>query len=106
MLVGNMRARLRIWLAVAICVAVFFTFLVHKPACSSSNMLHNKPVAKFKALTADTYAKSGIAVVVQFTVIRPVAALISPPMEAPTAPGDALLLTASTPQVLSCCFLC
>jgi len=103
MLFGKMRARLRIWLAVALCVAVFFTFLVHKPACSSSNMLHNKHVHKFKALTV---AKGGIEATVEFTLKRPVAASVSSPMETPAAVADAPMLEAPGCQVLSCCFLC
>ena len=97
---------MQVWVVIALCVAVFITFLVHKPACSSGNRLHNRPVPKFKALSADTYAKSGIGAVVEFTVARPAVAFVSPPMDAPTASGDAPPLAASCPQVLSCCFLC
>ena len=103
---GDMWGRVRIWLVVALCVAVFVAFLVHKPACSSSNRLHNKPVAKFKALINDTDAKSVIATAVGFTVTRPVAALVSPPVEVWAAAGNAPLLAAPDPQVLSCSFLC
>ena len=101
-----MRGRLQICLVIALCVAVFVMFLAHKPACSRSNRLHNKPVAKFKALINDTDAKSLIATAVEFTVTRPVAALVSPPVEVWTAAGNALLLAAPHSQVLSCCFLC
>jgi len=101
-----MRGRFQVWLAVALCVAVFLTFLAHKPACSTSNRLHNKPVANFKALINDTDAKSLIATAVEFTVTRPVAALVSPPMEVSRTPGNAPLFTAPYSQVLSCSFLC
>jgi len=101
-----MGGRLRIWLAVAISVAVFITFLAHKPACSSGNMLHNKPVPKFRALSADVFAKSGIAAPTEFTVTRPAVTLVSPPMEALTIAADAPRLGMRRPQVLSCCFLC
>jgi len=101
-----MRGRLQVWLAVALCVAVFVTFLAHKPACSTSNRLHNKPVAKFKALIDDTDAKSRIATAVEFAVTRPLAALVSPPVEVWAATGNAPLLAAPHSQVLSCCFLC
>lgn len=102
----DMWGRVRIWLAIALCVAVFVTFLVHKPACSSSSRLHNKPVAKFKALIADTDAKSGIGAIVEFTVIRPAEAFVSPPVEAFAAAGNVPMLAAPDPQVLSCSFLC
>jgi len=106
MLSGEMWGRLRIWLAVAMCVTVFVTFLAHKPACSSGDMLHNKHVPKFKALTADTYVKSGIGASGEFTVARPAVAFVSPPLEAPAAADNAPLLATPRPQVLSCCFLC
>jgi len=101
-----MRGRLQICLVIALCVAVFVMFLAHKPACSRSNRLHNKPVAKFKALIDDTDAKSLIAAAVEFTVTRPLAALVSPPMEVSDTPGNAPLLAIPHCQVLSCCFLC
>ena len=101
-----MWGRVRIWLAIALCVAVFVTFLVHKPACSSSNRLHNKPVAKFKALTVDTDAKSGIGAMVEFAVIPPAEALVSPTVEAFAAAGNVPMPAALHSQVLSCSFLC
>jgi len=101
-----MRGRWQIWLAIALCVAVFITFLVHKPACSSSAMRHNKPVAKFKALSADTYAKSGIGTVVQFAVARFMAAPVAQQWEIPTTGSDVSTLEDLGPQVLSCCLLC
>jgi len=100
-----MWGRVRIWLAVTICLVVFVTFLTHKPACSSSNMLHNKPVPKFKALTADTYVKSGIGAVAEFAVTRPIDLFVSPWTEAPAA-GDAFAIPARNPEVSSCCLLC
>jgi len=102
----GMWGRWQIWLAVALCVAVFVMFLAHKPACSRSNRLHNKPVAKFKALINDTDAKSLIATAVEFAVTRPLAALVSPSMEVSGTPGDAPRLAAPPAQVLSCSFLC
>jgi len=100
-----MWGRVRIWLAVAICLVVFVTFLAHKPACSSSDMLHNKRVPKFKALTADSYAKSGIGAVAEFAVTRTGGVFGSPPMEAPAA-NDAPTLAALSLRVSSCCLLC
>ncbi|HVP52368.1 MAG TPA: hypothetical protein VMT05_09680 [Terriglobales bacterium] len=87
-------------------MAVFVMFLVHKPACSSSNRLHNQPVAKFKALTVDTDAKSGIRAMVEFAVIRPAEALVSPPVEGFVAADNVPMLAVQHPQVLSCSFLC
>jgi hypothetical protein len=101
-----MWGRVRIWLAVALCVAVFVAFVVHKPACSSSNMLHKKPVAKFKALTVDTDAKSGIGAMVEFAVIRPAEVLVSPPVEVFAAAGNVPLPAALHSHVLACSFLC
>jgi hypothetical protein len=105
MLSGKMRGRFQVWVVIALCVAVFITFLAHRPACSSGDMLHNKPVPKFKALTADTDVKSGIGAMVEFKVIRPAEALATPPLEA-FAAGNASMPAALRPQVLSCCFLC
>ena len=68
----SMWGRLQVWLAIALCLAIFITFLAHKPACSSGNMLHNKPVAKFKALSADN-TKTGISAAVEIALARPVA---------------------------------
>jgi len=102
----TMRGRVQIWLAVAICLAIFVTFLAHKPACSSSDMLHNKPVARFKALSADTYAKSGIGTLVQFAVARVMAAPVAPQLEMPATGSDVVTLEDFGPQVLSCCLLC
>ena len=101
----HMWGRVRIWLAVTICLVVFVTFLAHKPACSSGDMLHNKPVPKFKALTADAYGKSGIGAVAEFAVTRPGGVLVSPPMEAPAA-NDVLTLAPLSLRVSSCCLLC
>jgi len=101
----HMWGRVRIWLAVTICLVVFVTFLAHKPACSSSDRLHNKPVPKFKALTADTYGKSGIGAVVEFAVTRPIDVFVSPWTEAPAA-GDAFAIAARNPEVSSCRLLC
>jgi hypothetical protein len=101
----HMWGRVRIWLAVTICLAVFVTFMAHKPACSSGDMLHNKPVPKFKALTADTYVKSGIGAVAGFAVTRPGSVFVSPPMEAPAA-NDAPTPAALSLRVSSCCLLC
>ena len=101
-----MWGRLQVWLAIALCLAIFITFLAHKPACSSSDMLHNKPVAKFKALSADTNAKSGIGAAVEIALARPVVAFAPFPPQAPPAAGEAVTLQAPGPQVLSCCLLC
>jgi len=102
----KMRGRSQIWLAIALCLAIFITFLVHKPACSSGDRLHNKPVAKFKALTADISAKSGISPAVEIAFGRPVAASVPAQPKAPSAAGDVPALEALGPQVLSCCLLC
>ncbi len=101
----SMCGRLQVWLAIALCLAIFITFLGHKPACSSGDMLHNKPVAKFKALSADN-AKSGISAVVEIALTGPVAAPVVPQLEVPLAAGEAFTLQAPGPQVLSCCLLC
>jgi len=101
-----MRGRLPIWLAIAICMAVFITFLAHRPACSSGNMLHNQPVPKFKALSADTYVKSGISAGVEIALISPVVAPVPAQPQAPSAAGEAFTLQAPDPQVFSCCLLC
>lgn len=90
----------------ALCLAIFITFLAHKPACSSGDRLHNKPVAKFKALTADISAKSGISAAVEIALAGPVAAPVVPQLEVPLAAGEAFALQAPGPQVLSCCLLC
>jgi len=102
----KMRGRSQIWLAIALCLAIFITFLVHKPACSSGDRLHNKPVAKFKALTADISAKSGISAAVEIALTRAVVAPVVPQLEASPAAGEAFTLQAPGPQVLSCCLLC
>ena len=102
----SMWGRLQIWLALALCLAIFITFLAHKPACSSGDMLHNKPVAKFKALIADSDAKAGIRAAVEIALTRPVAAAVAPQLEVPAAAGDVPGLEALVPQVLSCCLLC
>ena len=85
-------------------MAIFITFLAHKPACSSGDRLHNKPVAKFKALSADSNAKSGISAVVEIALTGSVAPVPAQPQAAP-AP-EAFTLQAPGPQVLSCCLLC
>jgi hypothetical protein len=100
-----MRGRPPIWLTIALCLAIFITFLAHKPACSSSDMLHNKPVAKFKALSADN-TKTGISAAVEIALTHPVVAAVVPQLEVPAAAGDASTLEALGPQVLSCCLLC
>jgi hypothetical protein len=102
----KMWGRVHVRLAVALCVADFITFLAHRPACSTGNMLHNKPVPKFKALSADTCVKSGSGAVVEIAVTRPMVAPVLPRMEAPAAAGDATMIEAPGPQVLSCCLLC
>ena len=96
---------MQIWLAIALCLAIFVTFLAHKPACSSGDMLHNKPVAKFKALGADN-AKSGISAVVEIALTRPVVVPVPAQPQAPPAADEAFTLQAPGPQVLSCCLLC
>jgi len=101
----KMRGRRPIWLAIALCLAIFITFLAHKPACSSSDMLHNKPVAKFKALSADN-TKTGISAVVKIALTHPVAAPVPAQPQAPRAAGEWFTLQALGPQVLSCCLLC
>ncbi|MFI5109127.1 MAG: hypothetical protein ACHP78_09805 [Terriglobales bacterium] len=101
-----MWGRLQVWLAIALCLAIFITFLAHKPACSSGDMLHNRPVAKFKALSADSNAKSGISAAVEIALTRPVAAAVAPQLEVPPAAGEAFTLQSPGPQVLSCCLLC
>jgi hypothetical protein len=101
-----MWGRLQVWLAIALCLAIFITFLAHKPACSSGDMLHNKPVAKFKALSADISAKSGISAAVEIALAGPVAATVPSQLQAPPAAGEAFTLQAPGPQVLSCCLLC
>jgi len=102
----SMWGRLQVWLAIALCLAIFITFLAHKPACSSGNMLHNKPVAKFKALSADSSAKSGISAAVEIALAGPVATSVPAQPKAPSAAGDVPALEALGPQVLSCCLLC
>jgi len=69
-------------------------------------MLHNKPVAKFKALSADSNAKSGISAAVEIALTHPVVAPVAPQLEVPLAAGDVPTLEAPGPQVLSCCLLC
>ena len=102
---GTMRGRLQVWLAIALCLAVFVVFLAHKPACSSSNRLHNKPVAKFKALSADTYSKTGIEAVAAIALANPVVAPVPAQPQASPA-GEVFTLQEPGPQVLSCCLLC
>jgi len=100
-----MWARLRVALIVTLCLAIFVVFLTHKPACSSSNMLHNKPVAKFKALSADTYSKIGIEAVPAVTPANPVIAPVL--AEAHTSRGDGVVQPGATASLaLSCCLLC
>ena len=99
-----MRGRLRIWLAIAICLVVFIRFLAHKPACSESRMLHNKPVPAFRALTADAYAKARVAAVTQLAMVQ---AVLSPALhiEFPVtriSPPPEL----SSPRALLSCLLC
>jgi hypothetical protein len=106
MLLDMMWGRLQVGLAIALCLAIFVVFLAHKPACSSGDMLHNKPVAKFRALGADINAKSGISAVVEIALARPVAAPAPPQPQASAAAGEGLTLQAPGPQVLSCCLLC
>ena len=104
-ILSTMRARLKIALVVALCLAIFVVFLTHKPACSSSSRLHNKPVAKFKALSADTYSKTGIEAVAAIALANPV--IVPVRAEAQLSRGDGVVTPDSTgPQVLSCCFLC
>lgn len=102
----NMWGRSQVWLAIALCLAIFITFLAHKPACSSGDMLHNKPVAKFKALSADSNAKSGISAAVEIALTRSVIAPVPSQPQAWPAAGAAFTLQAPGPQVLSCCLLC
>jgi hypothetical protein len=104
--IRRMRGRLQVWLAVALCAAVFVAFLVHKPACSSSNMLHHKPVAKFKALTTDISDKAGIVAVADFSVTHPMAAPVAPRLEVAAARSALPVFEAISPQVLSCRLLC
>jgi len=106
MLGAKMWGRLQVWLAIALCMAIFVTFLAHTPACSSGNMLHSKPVPKFKAVSADTYFKSGIRTVVEIAVSRPVVAPVPTQPVAPAAAGDTPTPESPGSQVLSCCFLC
>ena len=101
-----MRGGLQTLVVVALCVAVLVTFLAHKPACSTGNRLHNKPVAKFKAMLNDTDAKSVIASAVASTVAQALVPLVLPPVEAPVATRNTSLLAVAPSQVLSCCFLC
>jgi hypothetical protein len=101
-----MWGRLQAGLAIAICVAIFITFLAHKPACSAANRLHNKPVPTFKALSADTDVKSGIGAVVETAVTRPMVAPASPQLEGPAPAVETPQLGATRFQVLSFCLLC
>jgi len=100
----TMRGRWQIWLAIALCVAVFITFLVHKPACSSSNMRHHKPVAKFKALTRDVCDKAGSPALAEFSVTRLVVTPMAPQWE--RAAVDVSTLQTFSSQVLSCRLNC
>ena len=99
-----MRGRLPIWLAIALCAAVFGVFLVHTPACSSSDMLHRKPVAKFKALTRDFCDKACSPALGEFSVTRLVVTPVAPRWE--RAAADAPTRQTSSSQVLSCRLNC
>jgi len=99
-----MRGRWQIWLAIALCVAVFVTFLVHKPACSSSSMRHHKPIAKFKALTTNVCDKAGSPVLAEFSVTRLVVIPLAPQWERVAA--DVPIRDTSGSQVFSCRLNC
>jgi len=100
----TMRGRWQIALAIALCVAVFITFLVHKPACSSSNMRHHKPVAKFKALTTNLCDKAGSPTLAEFPVTGLVVTPVAPQWE--RAAVDVSTPETSSSQVHSCRLNC
>ena len=105
-LLRKMWGRSQFWLAVVVCATVFLAFLAHKPTCSTSNVLHNKPVPAFKALGADTYVKSGIGTLVDFALARPVGEPVSLRLEARMVSSSAPSCLVTEPRVLSCCLLC
>jgi hypothetical protein len=88
----------------AVFLAVFVTFLAHKPACSESRMLHNRPVPAFRALTADIDVKTAIGAVAQ--VASPIAVLAAGmQIESPVAEVSPTL-EVSSPRALLSCLLC
>jgi len=101
-----MCGRLQVWLVVVLGVAVFATFMACRPACSTANRLHNRPVPAFKALSADVYVKSGIGTRVKVAVTRPAAALISLQPEQPVVADDQPTIVAPGDRSLLCCLLC
>ncbi len=105
MLFGVMWGRIRLLVAGAICAMLLMAFVVHKPACSESRLLHNQPVPAFRALAADAEGKVQVFAPVLLTAIflamHPVPQLEPAATEVvPWAPDP------STPHLLSCCFLC
>ena len=100
-----MWARGRLLVAVAICVGVLVTFIAHKPACSDSHIVHNKPVPAFRALSADTYVKAGVAAMVQVAVVHNNAVAEVPQLEPAEGELSPPFPTVSCPS-LACCLLC
>ena len=100
----EMEGRLRIWLVIAICLVVFGVFLAHKPACSESRMLHNRPVPAFRALAADIDVKAGTGARVQVTTLHAVPAPMLQ-IDSPVAKSSPPL-EVSSPQALLSCLRC
>ncbi len=104
MLASDMRIHARTWVAVAICVAVLLTFLVHKPACSDGRIRHNQPVPAFRAVTAKIAVKAGAIAAVEVAVIHNF--VVCAPQLGPARAGIILLAHTIDPYSPSGCFRC
>lgn len=99
-----MRGRFPVWVAVATCLVMFVAFLAHKPACSESRILHNKPVPAFRALIADVDLKGAMGAVAQVAVLQAVVALAL--QIQPTVTETSPPLEGSSSRALLTCLLC
>ncbi len=105
MLFGVMRDRIHLLVVMAICLMLLMAFVVHKPACSESRLLHNQPVPAFRALAADADGKVQVFAPVVLTAI-PLAMHPVPQLDWADTEVVASAPDPATTHLLSCCFLC